>query len=529
MVALYAGRRQDGLTSLAFSVFVLTLLNPAALFDLSLLLSAAASLGLLLFSEPVTRWITRRLTVISRWADRSNQPDQALHEPSESRPASAAALAAWLVSLGLATVFAQVMTLPLIGVAGGLEFFKVLLLNILVAPVQPIIITLGLIVVVFVQIVPAIAGIVATVIALPLRYTLLLTREFASSMSADVVTLSESAAVMYYAAIGGFVYLSTLHPDRRANRIAAFRAWWQAHAGSFLLRFKRGSRFQIVIVIGCLAVCAIGAQTLASGHDGSLLLHLLPADEIAVVLIRTPGDTLILLNAGNTPRRIEADIGDVLPYQRTSDLILARLDATLNSALPHVVERYHIPNVIVPLRKDSDTLATYRNPLLDQLRAAPEMQLQPIYTDEHLAEGAVSIVWRYVGEVDFPDIQYHLTGGAFRVLVLPPMRGAEVRSLLQSDHDLSAQILILTLTDSSVSSLEALLERTSPQVVFFVQSPGEESAVAVNSAQSTMNKINAARAIQSNPSTPIQVYNITPAIGYSVRVTTTAITITARG
>jgi len=34
MVALYAGRRQDGLTSLAFSVFVLTLLNPAALFDL---------------------------------------------------------------------------------------------------------------------------------------------------------------------------------------------------------------------------------------------------------------------------------------------------------------------------------------------------------------------------------------------------------------------------------------------------------------------------------------------------------------
>lgn len=505
MAALYSGRRGDALTSLGISVFVLTLLNPAALFDLSLLLSAAASLGLILFSEPVTRWLTGRFTRLDTLPDDLSYRER--KQRSTERRLQAGQFAGWIVSLALATIFAQVMTLPLIGVATGLDFLKVLFLNILVAPVQPLIITLGLSVAVLAGLVPFLAGIIAAVVSLPLQFTLSLTRVFAANISADSLELSAPAATVYYGLILSTVYVLTLTPQRRRS----IWTWLRERSGTLFVQARTA------IVLGCIAICIIGAQTLTSIHDGSLLVHVLPTDQIGTLLIRTPNDTLILINAGNMPRQMEAAIGEALPFQRVPDLVIGRLDPLVNAALPHIIDRYRIPETVIPLPDDS-TLDDYPNPLLDTLRANPATALRPIYIGESIEDGTTSITWRSIAESGFTTLEH----GAFRMLVFPPMRGADMRELLGSADDLSAQIIILTLTDSAVSSVEELLIRIDPQIVFFVQSPGTDSAVATNAAQSILTRLNASRA------QPMLIYDVTPSDGYTVRAYGDTLTITDR-
>ncbi len=60
------GRRGDGLTGLGFAAAILLLCNPAAVWELSFLLSCGATLGILLLARPLARlWPAARR---SRWA-----------------------------------------------------------------------------------------------------------------------------------------------------------------------------------------------------------------------------------------------------------------------------------------------------------------------------------------------------------------------------------------------------------------------------------------------------------------------------
>jgi competence protein ComEC len=57
LLGVMAGRKNDGLNTLALSVFIIVILNPKELFDISFIMSASAILGMVCFYTPVKRFL----------------------------------------------------------------------------------------------------------------------------------------------------------------------------------------------------------------------------------------------------------------------------------------------------------------------------------------------------------------------------------------------------------------------------------------------------------------------------------------
>jgi competence protein ComEC len=123
-LALLVGRQSDGLTSLLVAASLMTAWQPMALWDVSFQISFAAMLGLILYAERLARWVESVLgrLVTTETAER---------------------LAGLFRDTLLATVAAQITVLPLIAYHFGQFSPIALLANLLVLPVQPIIMYLG--------------------------------------------------------------------------------------------------------------------------------------------------------------------------------------------------------------------------------------------------------------------------------------------------------------------------------------------------------------------------------------------------
>ncbi len=118
------GRRQTGLNSLTFVAGVMTAITPTVLWDVSFQLSFAATLGIMLYAEPMTDWFTRM-------ASRLLPQDKAEK------------LAGPVGEYFLLTLAAQITTLPLM-----VYYFKrlsltTLIANPLILPAQPALMVLG--------------------------------------------------------------------------------------------------------------------------------------------------------------------------------------------------------------------------------------------------------------------------------------------------------------------------------------------------------------------------------------------------
>lgn len=126
-LALFAaqiGRRQAGLNSLALAALVMAALNPQVLWDVGFQLSFAATLGLVLYAEPLTAGFNR---LASRWLARERV--QALSGP----------VSEYL----LMTLAAQITTLPVILYHFQRLSLSAFVTNPLILPAQPPVMTLG--------------------------------------------------------------------------------------------------------------------------------------------------------------------------------------------------------------------------------------------------------------------------------------------------------------------------------------------------------------------------------------------------
>ncbi len=118
LLAQRLGRSAHGLGGLALAAWLMTLWNPLTLWDVGFQLSAGATLGLVLYADPLEAAFSR---LAARWT-------------SPSRAKRSAALAAELLLLTLA---AQITTLPLLIYHFRQLSLIALLANLLVLPVQP--------------------------------------------------------------------------------------------------------------------------------------------------------------------------------------------------------------------------------------------------------------------------------------------------------------------------------------------------------------------------------------------------------
>lgn len=327
--------------SLCGAAFVMMVINPFVLWDISFQLSFGAVLGLSLFGTPFAQ----------AWGGLLNR----LFPTGLARLISGFTGEAIPVSLA-----AQVFTLPLI-VLYFQRFSPIsLIVNILVLPLQPLILYLGLSGALLAWIIPPLAQTILWLTFVLLTATIGIVRGGARLPFADVpLYIDPRILALVIGFIGGGALVQAVRPDmmKRLMMIVRSRPAWVT------------ALFSGVCVALLLLAIGLGRA------DGKLHVWFLAQGHSQAVLILTPNGAKILVDGGRYPSRLLTALGDHLPfYDRQLDtLIITQPDPFDMGALPAVLERYSVGAVITngqPQQDEAflmvlDTLTQSQTPLIE--------------------------------------------------------------------------------------------------------------------------------------------------------------------
>ncbi len=460
LLAERLGRRNDGLTALAAAIFLMTLFNPLMLFDLGLILSAAATLGLILYLPPLTQ-LSERLLKHLIGAERA-QP-----------------LVVGLAELFLVTIAAQITTLPLILLISGTFAPLSLLVNLLVAPAQAAIMSGGLALLAIGALWQPLGQFVAWLVGLPLSYTLAIIRSAAELPAPNVpLLLTPLSVALYYGALLGLTAFAMQHPAVRRR----VRAWLQ--------RTRRST----ALIAGGSSVAAILWLFVAARPDGKLHVWWLAVGKGSAVLIQTPHGAHILIDGGENPQRLQQAIGDRLPfYKRHIDvLIVSAPHDRLIGALPALLERYSIGAFCHNgQRTGSPTFAALESALAKA--NAPSQLISAAWRLE-TSDGVrlIALAPQSVPEVavrpDTAPLILRLEYGQARFLIAAEAAPEAISNLLRTTEDLWTHVLQLASNGAADSNPTRLLERTQPQIAVVVAEHGDLKA---QPAQTLIERLNA--------------------------------------
>lgn len=319
IVAQRFGRQSYGLTALAAAVFIMTAINPDILFDIGLLMSAGATLGLILYMPSLTAFTER---VIGRLFTAE----------------TAQRLIEIITDAFLITIAVQLTTLPIIFVAFGNFSLVSFLANALVFPVQAPMMILGMLAIVAGAIWFPAGQLIAWTAGLPLSYTLGIIRAIANASGPSTFPPPDPALViMYYVVLFGMTIMLSQPPEtrRRIVQLASTPA----------------------VGVAGLAVAAILWAIVISRPDGKLHVWFLAVGSGNAVLIQSPGGAHLLIDGGSNPTQLQSAIGDRLPfYKRTLDvLFVTQPRPGTISALPPLFGHYSVQSAVTNGQSAADS------------------------------------------------------------------------------------------------------------------------------------------------------------------------------
>ncbi|MBX5491624.1 MAG: ComEC/Rec2 family competence protein [Chloroflexi bacterium] len=297
-----AGRPRDGLAALLLAAAGLTALDPWLLADLGFQLSALATAGLLLLGPG----LQARLRRLPPWA--------------------AEGLAA--------TLAAQALVLPL-----QLATFHTVsplapLANVLVVPLVPPLMALGLLLAVGGVVAPSLAAALAVVPWACLELVVRLVRGLAALPGAqlEVGALPPALGLLYLA---GLTVLAVGSAPELVGARAALTRWLAAPVA------------RLALAAGAAAL-ALGALAFSARPDGNLRVAVLDVGQGDAALIRTPGGRVVLVDGGPSPATLLAHLGNRLGLaERTIDLVvLTHPHEDHVAGLVEVIERYAVRQVV---------------------------------------------------------------------------------------------------------------------------------------------------------------------------------------
>ncbi|MGB7338687.1 MAG: ComEC/Rec2 family competence protein [Phototrophicaceae bacterium] len=326
-IAPQLNRRSYIPASLVFVALVMSAQNPLVLWDLSFQLSFFAVLGLVLFTEPLERQFKRLLHGI-------------LPNPIAER------VGAFLNEPIVVSIAALIMTMPLIILYFGRLSLVSLLVNLLIVPVQALILLCGGLALIIAIFAPSLAQIFFWLDLVLLRWTIGVVRYFGDFAYADIEISLPSYLVwgFFVAIIGGSIVNVT-------------RPKWAIRAGYWLQK----NPILPTLSLAILGLLILFLTILTSRPDGRLHVWFLDVGHSNAVLIQTPNGSQILVDGGRFPSRLLTSIGDRVPfYDRELELlIMTHPDEFDLGALPSVLRRYEIGAV---LTNGQDNLSdTYQN------------------------------------------------------------------------------------------------------------------------------------------------------------------------
>ena len=281
------GRRQNGLNSLGLASLVMMLINPNIPWDIGFQLSLAATLGLVLYAQPLEekciQWMTKWL-------------------PEES----AQKLIGPLSEFFLFTLAAQLMTLPIVAFHFGGISWLTLIANPLILPPQSLVMILGGLSLLWGLLLPVLGQFFAFLTYPFVRYTIRMVTWLGSWPAGDWI--QPGFNVLWLVLFYGLLFVLTLLPREGQKKLTT--RLLSPQAGLLLL-------FSLVIFVWNLAL------TRPDDH-----LHLTLLDSSGTLLIQTPGGNVVLIGGGPSNAQLSQSLGELLPGGRQKINVLIVGSAT---------------------------------------------------------------------------------------------------------------------------------------------------------------------------------------------------------
>lgn len=305
------GRRTYGPASLMAAAIAMTAANPHVGTDPGFQFSFAATLGMMLYAEPLQRTAYDTLSHLFR-------------------PRRAARVVHLLSDSLLVTVAAQITTLPLIAFHFGRVSVISLLTNMLVLPVQaPLMILSGLAAAAGVLWLP-LGRLLAWPAYLPLWWTISIVQITARIPRASLsVPLGLPGLVVIY------------------GTLAAATCLWASHKEVIMRHLRSFPTLKISLAGAALSLLA-AVSFLAGRPDGRLHVTFFDVGEGEAILLETPAGRQVLIDGGPDPDLVLAHLGRALSFwDRSLDLVIAtHPDAEHSNGLPAVLADYQVGALI---------------------------------------------------------------------------------------------------------------------------------------------------------------------------------------
>ncbi len=433
--AAQIGRRQYGLNSLAFVAGLMALADPHVLWDVGFQLSFMATLGLILYADPLSQWFTD-------WAAR------------RLPLTTAQRLAGPVGEYFLFTLAAQLTTLPLILFHFHRLSLVSFLINPLVLPAQPAVMILGGLAALTGMVFLPLGQLFAYLTWPFIAYTIRLVELFARLPGAawTLPPLSPWAVLAFYALLFGYTAFG-----------ARLRNWATARLG------ETGPRLAWFALAGLALATTVVWRAALAAPDGRLHLTLLDVGGGEALLIQTPGGRNLLINGGASPNKLSDGLGRRLPLGagRLDYLIVAAASEEQLAALPRLVERFPPGQVLWSGPVAGEYSARQlRRALTDLGVPMTDAQAGQILA---LGQGARL----HVLAVEPRGAVLLLEWGNFRAL-LPVGLDFDSMAVLMKDHNLTTMTALL-LADGGYAPLNPpeWIERWRPQVALLSVTAGD--------------------------------------------------------
>lgn len=467
VVATVINRRSTALVSLAAACWAMTLANPLTLWDVGFQLSSAATAGLILFTPAIQGALQR---LFSRDA-RSELPSLRESAVGNTVVMAGGAARSLLEESLVTTLAANVTTLPLVVYYFGRLSLVSILTNLLITPIQPLIMLSGSAGVVLgllgdLAVGDALAQLTFWLTWLGLIWTVAVVQWTAAlpGASLSIAGYGLVALVVTYAAIF-------------ALRWRTFCFGWIGH---FVQLDLRGWQTRLVgpsAMIG-VGVCALLLWSAAGSlPDGRLHVYFLNIGQGDGIFIQTPSGRQMLIDGGGSPELLFNELGAIMPFwDRTLDLVaVSNPDQDHMEAQTQAIGRFAIAAAL-------DTRAAQANPSADRWRAGlrnagATIQVQHQGGLIDLGDGVtLTVLWPpeelfhrgKANDEQFIDnensLVLRLSYGEFSVLLTGDAGVAAEFAMLADGAPLHATVLKVGHHGSSGSSSPAFIRAVNPQV-----------------------------------------------------------------
>jgi competence protein ComEC len=431
LLARQLGRRTHGLTSLAVASMTMTILAPQSVQDVGFQLSFAATLGLILYAEPLKHaaiYLIRRLSP-------SIDPRQ------------------WgnaLAEITLFTLAAQLTTLPIIMWHFHQISLVSLIANAFILPLQPLLMILSGI--------ATIVGLIWHPLGQLIAY---LAWPFSALTNQLVVYLAETPGGVIHTGTVKISWLLTYY-TALFTLTAFWGSSWQQKFTDITQSLFAARR--TILSTGCLALLSLSALTvwhsISRQPDGHLHLFVLDVGDGEALLLRTPSGRAVLINGGSSPVALATELSRYLPYpnRRIDWLLLAGTQYNQLGGLRDITTMATVETALISGQTDGSAYRT----VLDQLHETGI----PVYEAElgvqlDLAEGTTLEVLTRGSH----GVTLLLEYGLARFLLPIGLSPREIPDLLTNQQNTNVTAVLLGASGYQPVNTANLLEHLNPQLI----------------------------------------------------------------